>query len=148
MNVNISGTPCLDLMFQWKFSRWESQNNSSILFWNKISSHQSNYESASSASEKEEAKWELFTIQEKELAGGDKISWTRIKITMQMMKMVIIRIATMMMFMMGIRNPNGMWKAELLNWNWIWQDILGAFVHAPFRKCNREKLDGLLWWWW
>ena len=47
-------------------------------------------------------------IQEKELAGGDKISWTRIKITMQMMKMVIIRIATMMMFMMGIRNMNGM----------------------------------------
>ena len=49
-------------------------------------------------------------IQEKELAGGDKISWTRIKITMQMMKMVIkiIRIVMMMMFMMGIRNMNGM----------------------------------------
>ena len=47
-------------------------------------------------------------FKKKELAGGDKISWTRIKITMQMMKMVIIRIATMMMFMMGIRNMNRM----------------------------------------
>ena len=49
-------------------------------------------------------------IQEKELAGGDKISWTKIEITMQMMEMLtkIIRITTIMMFMMGIRNMNGM----------------------------------------
>ena len=47
-------------------------------------------------------------FKKKELAGGDKISWTKIEIKMQMMKMVIIRIATMMMFMMGIRNMNRM----------------------------------------